>query len=307
MPSTSVRSLVSALAFAACSLALHSVAQPQQPPQAPSNEQPTIKLNPVPVPPSQPMPAGTLDGLSPPAFDPRFAAPVVPPSREKSGIVASDMLLTRNATNSHAWVSIYQGGIVRGGGCVAPKAEYTFFLERGLPARIRAEATRDADCSQRGAACDTSIDLAPGTKGLELRATGQACAWQVVSGGMLKRAPRGFTTMRLRNVTPYPAWIHLYGRWGGTKCVDPGQTYDFHVQRNDWIGKYDPTIRVEFTRNANCQHPVLCDSRKMDISWSGPAEYKYIFEVRYDPRGSGIPFFPNCWFKFIEKNNYADH
>jgi hypothetical protein len=112
--------------------------------------------------------------------------------------------------------------------------------------------------------------------------------------------------MRITNPTQYPAWVHLYGRWGGTACIDPGKTRDFHVQRNDWIGKYDPTIRVEFTRNANCQHPVVCDSKKFDISWSGPAEYKYLYDVKYDPRGSGIPFWPKCWFHYTGKHNWAD-
>lgn len=303
MASARIRRIARPLALAAL-FAAHAAAQPQQPPsQAQPNPQPIIKI--TEVPPSQPTAAGALDGHSPPAFDPRFAAPVAPPS-PKSGIVASETLVARNATTAPAWVSIYQGGIVRGGGCVAPKAEQVFFLEKGLPTRIRAESTRDAECAQRGGACDTSIDLAMGTKGLELRPAGATCALQAIAGRMLKRAPRGFTTMRITNPTQYPAWITLYGRWGATACIDPGKTRDLYVQRNDWTGKYDPTIRVEFTRNANCQHPLVCDSQKFDITWSGFPEYKYLYDVKYDPRGSGIPFWPKCWFQFTSSNNYAD-
>lgn len=265
----------------------------------PKSQQPELKPPEVSeAPPLPQLPPGVLDGHNLPPQSAQSA-----PSRARSANGAVDMLAVRNATSGAAWVSVYDGDMPAGGACVAPRDEVVLGVPRG--ARLRAQATRDGACTQPSDACNASLDLVPGAKGVELRGAGNGCTLQATNAGLLKRP----ISNRLKVVNTSPnlwLWISRYdwGKepWTGvprrniveTTCLGPGGSVDYTIYRNTYYSggarKFESGIRGEFVQG-NCRHPRPCDTQLVTMEWWSDSNGKTWY-IHYDPQGRIPTRFP---------------
>lgn len=266
----------------------------------PMSQQPELKPPAVSeAPPLPQLPPGVLDGLAPPTQAPQSR----PQGGPKSAAGGLESVVVRNATPGAAWISVYDAGLPTGGACVQPKGDMILAVPPG--ARLRAEST-DGTCQQRTSSCDTAIELAPGTKGLELRSAGNGCALQAANGGLLQRRP---ISNRLKVVNTSPnlwLWVSRYdsGRepFTGiprkniveTTCLRPGSSVDYTIYRNTYYNggarKFESGIRGEFVQG-NCRHPRPCDTQLVNMEWWGDPDGKTWY-IHYDPQGRIPTRFP---------------
>jgi len=287
-----VSALVAGLAVAPMVLA-----QPQ--PSSPPGELKAPSVREAPALP--PRPAGVLEGLTPPAQSLQSAPRL---RKDPNTMQMSDTaLFLRNATPNTAWISIYNGEVPLGGACLQPTVETMLTVPRG--AKVRVESTKGNVCRERIPACDTSINLQTGIKGLELRPGASGCALQPVNGGLLKGF--GGHPLRVTNTSPNLwLWVTRYGPgrepisgWprddiAETACLKPRESRDFMIYKRNCANgpcKYYASIRGEFVQN-NCAHPRPCDTLTVDMEyWFNSRGYQDWF-IHYDPQGKIRDRFP---------------
>jgi hypothetical protein len=238
---------------------------------------------------AQPMSAGpVLEGQRPEGFNPAPPRGAQPPRPEAGGLKSAlpqqpQWLVTRNNSDMSAWVSLSRGRLVMKAGCVAARQERRWAIDDPrTPITVKAAFTRDAECAPP-AGCVASVDLPPGVPVLELGA-GAGCALKAAApqpGGLKNSGSRMQSCCLVRNSTAYPMWVTVYEgvfrKITATACIQPG--------KRDWVWAGQLAwMRAEVTMNANCAHPVGCDTT---INVSGDAFT--------GDRLRGVVLLPNNW------------
>jgi hypothetical protein len=299
---------------AACILVIALAATPWATARAqPMSRPPELKPPEVSEPPPAPqLPPGVLEGHALPAQRQSAASPGGKGANDVCLTCwfprAPDMLAVRNATQSAAWVSIYDSDMPAGGACIGPRDEVVLGVPRG--GKLRAQATRDGACTQPSDACDASLDLLPGAKGVELRRGRNGCMLQATNGGVLKRPISN--NLKVVNTSPTLwLWISRYD-WGSepitgfsrrniveTTCLAPGKSVDYTITRNTYYDggarKFESGIRGEFVQ-ANCRHPRPCDTQLVNMEWWSDSRGKTWY-IHYDPQRRMPTRFPPPAFR----------
>lgn len=90
--------------------------------------------------------------------------------------------------------------------------------------------------------------------------------------------------LEMKNTSSYPMWVTIYEGLAPRKivqtlCMPPGKIEK--LRRTQASATY---LRAEVTQNANCQHPVLCDTTVTVDAKSRPGAWEYKADLVHTPQ-----------------------